>query len=166
MRSRSGITNPAAEAVGLKCKTLIGSANACITGKITGKKRKRGACGDFEDLLSERKTDDNPGSITFKTEKGTLNIRIPPPPEEITKYELAGDCCTEEIEEILQPKKRTRYVRGLTEEEKKDRRREQNRNAAARSRARKNAMIAKVIQLHQENLALRNYIAVKFTSSL
>ena len=38
-------------------------------------------------------------------------------------------------------------------------RREQNRNAAARSRARKNAMISKVIQLHQENMGLRAFIA-------
>ena len=156
--SSTDITSSEAKTAGLKCKSLINSAKTCITGK----KRKRGGCGDFEDLLSERKTDDNPGSVTFKTEKGTLNIRIPPPREEITKYELDGDCCTEEIEEILQPKKRTRYVRGLTKEEQKERRRQQNRNAAARSRARKNAMIAKVIQLHQENLSLRNYIAVKF----
>merc|ERR1739842_108140 len=55
--------------------------------------------------------------------------------------------------------KRTRYERGLREEEKKTRRGEQNRNAAARSRARKNAMISKVIQLHQENMGLRAFVA-------
>merc|ERR1712130_1092097 len=61
--------------------------------------------------------------------------------------------------------KRTRYVRGLTEEEKKRRRREQNRNAAARSRARKNAMISKVIQLHQENMGLRAFVAENITQT-
>ena len=44
-------------------------------------------------------------------------------------------------------------------------RREQNRNAAARSRARKNAMISKVIQLHQENMGLRAFVAQNITET-
>jgi len=56
-------------------------------------------------------------------------------------------------------------VRGLSEDEKKQRRREQNRNAAARSRARKNAMISKVIQLHQENMGLRAFVAENITQT-
>ena len=118
--------------------------------KLTGNK------ADFETLLAQRKTDDNPGFVTITTEYGKAKVRIPP---KKIKYYIEGDACTEKIEEILQPKKRTRYVRGLTENQKKDRRREQNRNAAARSRARKNAMISKVIQLHQENIGLRAYVA-------
>merc|ERR1719411_687707 len=43
--------------------------------------------------------------------------------------------------------------------------REQNRNAAARSRARKNAMISKVIQLHQENMGLRAFVAENITQT-
>jgi len=81
------------------------------------------------------------------------------------KFTVFGNACSDKIEDILQPKKRTRYVRGLTEEEKKRRRREQNRNAAARSRARKNAMISKVIQLHQENMGLRAFVAENITQT-
>ena len=100
------------------------------------------------------------GFIGFRTKDGELKIPIPAKVE--VEYELFGDACADRIEDILQAKGRTRYVRGLSEKEKKDRRREQNRNAAARSRARKNAMISKVIQLHQENLSLRAHTAVKF----
>ena len=108
------------------------------------------------ELLSAR-TDTNVGYIGIKTSEGSA--KIPIPAQIGVDYEIFGDACTEKIEDILQAKGRTRYVRGLSEQEKKDRRREQNRNAAARSRARKNAMISKVIQLHQENLGLRNYVA-------
>merc|ERR1712032_893574 len=81
------------------------------------------------------------------------------------KFTVFGNACSDRIEDILQPKKRTRYVRGLSEDEKKQRRREQNRNAAARSRARKNAMISKVIQLHQENMGLRAFVAENITQT-
>merc|ERR1712241_1543366 len=80
-------------------------------------------------------------------------------------FSVFGNACSDKIEDILQPKKRTRYVRGLSEEEKKRRRREQNRNAAARSRARKNAMISKVIRLHQENMGLRAFVAENITQT-
>merc|ERR1711997_1279248 len=96
--------------------------------------------------------------VGIRNEFGEVRIQIPPVPGSC-KYELFGYAVEDTIEDILQPKKRTRYVRGLDESSKKDRRREQNRNAAARSRARKNAMIAKVIQLHQENLGLRAFIS-------
>ena len=96
--------------------------------------------------------------IGIRTKDGEVKVTIPAEIE--YEYEVFGDACTDRIEDILQAKSRTRYVRGLTEQEKKDRRREQNRNAAARSRARKNAMISKVIQLHQENLGLRSHTAV------
>ena len=115
----------------------------------------------LHDLLQQtRKTVHEPGFVGIKNKFGEVQISIPPKQEEMIEYHIFGHACTEKIEDILQPKKRTRYVRGLNDAEKKDRRREQNRNAAARSRARKNAMIAKVIQLHQENLALRAYVSV------
>merc|ERR1712038_1126212 len=100
-----------------------------------------------------------------------VRIQIPPSSSRAgaefskVKFEVFGNACSDKIEDILQPKKRTRYVRGLSEEEKKTRRREQNRNAAARSRARKNAMISKVIQLHQENMGLRAFVAENITQT-
>eukprot|EP01084_Bolivina_argentea_P051125 94028_1 len=106
--------------------------------------------------------------VGIRTEDGEVRIQIPgnpnnnkddEPTKPKVKYTVFGNACSDKIEDILQPKKRTRYVRGLSEEEKKTRRREQNRNAAARSRARKNAMISKVIQLHQENMGLRVFVA-------
>ena len=132
------------------------------------KKRKRGRPKikketedeALQNLLNEsRKSTNEPGFVGIKNQYGEVKIDIPPKLENVIRYEIYGHACTEKIEDILQPKKRTRYVRGLSENDKKDRRREQNRNAAARSRARKNAMIAKVIQLHQENLALRAYVS-------
>merc|ERR1711902_382406 len=99
----------------------------------------------------------------IRTEDGEVRIQIPRGNKDgqsaKVKFSVFGNACSDKIEDILQPKKRTRYVRGLTEEQKKTRRREQNRNAAARSRARKNAMISKVIQLHQENMGLRAFVA-------
>ena len=142
-----------------------------IVNDIKPKKRKRGRPKikketedeSLRDLLEQtRKTTNEPGYVGIKNKFGEVTISIPPKLEDIISYEIFGHACTEKIEDILQPKKRTRYVRGLNDTEKKDRRREQNRNAAARSRARKNAMIAKVIQLHQENLALRAHVSVCF----
>lgn len=101
--------------------------------------------------------DTDTGFIGIRTAEG--EVRVPLPAQIKTPYSMFGYACTDKIEDILQAKGRTRYVRGLSEKEKKDRRREQNRNAAARSRARKNAMISKVIQLHQENLGLRAHAA-------
>merc|ERR1712241_1583434 len=100
-----------------------------------------------------------------------MGIQIPPSSSTAgaefskVKFTVFGNACSDKIEDILQPKKRTRYVRGLSEDEKKQRRREQNRNAAARSRARKNAMISKVIQLHQENMGLRAFVAENITQT-
>merc|ERR1712038_114369 len=100
-----------------------------------------------------------------------VRIQIPPSSSRAgaefskVKFTVFGNACSDKIEDILQPKKRTRYVRGLSEDEKKQRRREQNRNAAARSRARKNAMISKVIQLHQENMGLRAFVAENITQT-
>ena len=108
-------------------------------------------------LLSSKNKNVNAGFIGVRTINGFVEIPIPAQID--VEYTIFGDACTDRIEDILQAKGRTRYVRGLSEKEKKDRRREQNRNAAARSRARKNAMISKVIQLHQENLGLRSYTA-------
>jgi len=116
-----------------------------------GERMKR----DSDKLLSPNNTDS--GFIGIRTADG--EVRVPLPARITTPYEVFGNACTDKIEDILQAKGRTRYVRGLSEKEKKDRRREQNRNAAARSRARKNAMISKVIQLHQENLGLRAHAA-------
>merc|ERR1719445_829820 len=99
--------------------------------------------------------------VGIRTKDGEVRIQIPRGKVEgdsiksnrpKVEFSVFGNACSDKIEDILQAKKRTRYVRGLSEEEKKTRRREQNRNAAARSRARKNAMISKVIQLHQENI--------------
>merc|ERR1712154_359104 len=101
--------------------------------------------------------------VGIRTDDGEVRIQIPRGNNDgqsaKVKFSVFGNACSDKIEDILQPKKRTRYVRGLSEEEKKTRRREQNRNAAARSRARKNAMISKVIQLHQENMGLRAFVA-------
>ena len=108
-------------------------------------------------LLSSKNNNMNVGFLGIRTIDGC--VEIPIPAQIKVEYSIFGDACTDRIEDILQAKGRTRYVRGLSEQEKKDRRREQNRNAAARSRARKNAMISKVIQLHQENLGLRAYTA-------
>eukprot|EP00485_Elphidium_margaritaceum_P002919 CAMPEP_0202701902 /NCGR_PEP_ID=MMETSP1385-20130828/14938_1 /ASSEMBLY_ACC=CAM_ASM_000861 /TAXON_ID=933848 /ORGANISM="Elphidium margaritaceum" /LENGTH=397 /DNA_ID=CAMNT_0049359419 /DNA_START=144 /DNA_END=1333 /DNA_ORIENTATION=- len=141
--------------------------------KRRGRKKKRSSSSDAQkddlQLLSEKmqeKTEklfsaDRDNAInTFvgiRSENGSVEIPLPAHIE--VEYEVFGNVCTDKIEDILQAKGRTRYVRGLSEQEKKDRRREQNRNAAARSRARKNAMISKVIQLHQENIGLRSYVA-------
>ena len=132
-----------------------------------GRKKKSSAVKDDLELLSERMrrrndklrggSDVDTGFIGIRTAEG--EIRVPLPAQIKTPYEMFGHACTDKIEDILQAKGRTRYLRGLSEKEKKDRRREQNRNAAARSRARKNAMISKVIQLHQENLGLRAHAA-------
>merc|ERR1719445_67972 len=106
--------------------------------------------------------------VGIRTKDGEVRIQIPRGKVEgdsiksnrpKVEFSVFGHACSDKIEDILQAKKRTRYVRGLSEEEKKTRRREQNRNAAARSRARKNAMISKVIQLHQENMGLRAFVA-------
>lgn len=113
-------------------------------------------------LLSSKNKNVNAGFIGIRTINGFVEIPIPAQID--VDYTIFGDACTDRIEDILQAKGRTRYVRGLSEKEKKDRRREQNRNAAARSRARKNAMISKVIQLHQENLGLRSYSAQTITN--
>ena len=140
-----------------------------IVNDVQPKKRKRGRPKikkETEDealqelLAQSKRTTSEPGFVGIRNKYGEIKIDIPPKLENVIRYEIYGHACTEKIEDILQPKKRTRYVRGLNDNEKKDRRREQNRNAAARSRARKNAMIAKVIQLHQENLALRAYVSV------
>jgi len=106
-----------------------------------------------------------PPSSALKTEEAPDGNGITIKHEAKVKFEVFGNACSDRIEDILQPKKRTRYVRGLSEEEKKTRRREQNRNAAARSRARKNAMISKVIQLHQENMGLRAFVAENITQT-
>eukprot|EP01084_Bolivina_argentea_P259780 438476_1 len=110
--------------------------------------------------------------VGIRTDDGEVRIQIPPNPKcennsnySKLKFTVFGNACSDKIEDILQTKKRTRYVRGLSEEEKKTRRREQNRNAAARSRARKNAMISKVIQLHQENMGLRAFVAENITQT-
>eukprot|EP01083_Nonionella_stella_P006939 20076_1 len=110
-----------------------------------------------EKLFAKNTKPMDSGFIGIRTVDGEVKVSIPAKID--VEYELFGDACTDKIEDILQAKGRTRYVRGLSEQEKKDRRREQNRNAAARSRARKNAMISKVIQLHQENLGLRAHTA-------
>jgi len=134
--------------------------------KEKGKKRKKSAStSDDEAIDMEQYYGAQAGLESFvgiRTEDGEVRIQIPNKPSEDfpkVKYSVFGNACSDKIEDILQPKKRTRYVRGLSEEEKKSRRREQNRNAAARSRARKNAMISKVIQLHQENMGLRAFVA-------
>lgn len=111
--------------------------------------------------------------VGIRTDDGEVRIQIPRNNSNKNsdrdnpkiKFTVFGNACSDKIEDILQPKKRTRYVRGLSEEEKKTRRREQNRNAAARSRARKNAMISKVIQLHQENMGLRAFVAENITQT-
>merc|ERR1712228_375485 len=108
--------------------------------------------------------------VGIRTEDGEVRIQIPRGKNKDTqcakvKFSVFGNACSDKIEDILQPKKRTRYVRGLSEEEKKTRRREQNRNAAARSRARKNAMISKVIALHSENMGLRAFVAENITQT-
>merc|ERR1712228_760222 len=108
--------------------------------------------------------------VGIRTEDGEVRIQIPRGKNKSSQcakvsFSVFGNACSDKIEDILQPKKRTRYVRGLSEEEKKRRRREQNRNAAARSRARKNAMISKVIQLHQENMGLRAFVAENITQT-
>eukprot|EP01083_Nonionella_stella_P047925 128340_1 len=110
--------------------------------------------------------------VGIRTDDGEVRIQIPTNPKtdddcsyNKVKFTVFGNACSDKIEDILQPKKRTRYVRGLSEEEKKTRRREQNRNAAARSRARKNAMISKVIQLHNENMGLRAFVAENITQT-
>ena len=136
------------------------------------KKRKRGRTSkiklereSFRNLLAQSERQQREvGFVGIKIEFGEVRIAVPVQIDDVIKYDVFGHACTEKIEDILQPKKRTRYVRGLDEDSKKDRRREQNRNAAARSRARKNAMIAKVIQLHQENLALRAHVSVCYVS--
>merc|ERR1712190_384210 len=111
--------------------------------------------------------------VGIRTKDGEVRIQIPRGKVEgdsiksnrpKVKFSVFGHACSDKIEDILQAKKRTRYVRGLSEE-KKTRRREQNRNAAARSRARKNAMISKVIQLHQENMGLRAFVAENITQT-
>merc|ERR1712190_301635 len=112
--------------------------------------------------------------VGIRTKDGEVRIQIPRGKVEgdsiksnrpKVDFSVFGHACSDKIEDILQAKKRTRYVRGLSEEEKKTRRREQNRNAAARSRARKNAMISKVIQLHQENMGLRAFVAENITQT-
>ena len=135
---------------GRKRKIQPGSAQKDDLELLSEKMRQRN-----ERILSSQSRDI--GFIGIKTVDGC--VEIPIPAQIKVEYEIFGDACTDKIEDILQAKGRTRYVRGLSEREKKDRRREQNRNAAARSRARKNAMISKVIQLHHENLGLRSYTA-------
>jgi len=155
--------------------------------KSRSRKRKKKQGDDREgfDLPSYLKNDYDASTenyVGIRTADGEVRIQIPPSSalkaeeapdgngltikhESKVKFEVFGNACSDRIEDILQPKKRTRYVRGLSEEEKKTRRREQNRNAAARSRARKNAMISKVIQLHQENMGLRAFVAENITQT-
>jgi len=124
---------------------------------------------DMEQFLSQQLSGES--FVGIRTEDGEVRIQIPPSSSRAgaefskVKFTVFGNACSDKIEDILQPKKRTRYVRGLSEDEKKQRRREQNRNAAARSRARKNAMISKVIQLHQENMGLRAFVAENITQT-
>merc|ERR1712130_321711 len=123
----------------------------------------------MEQFLSQQMSGES--FVGIRTEDGEVRIQIPPSSSRAgaefskVKFTVFGNACSDKIEDILQPKKRTRYVRGLSEDEKKQRRREQNRNAAARSRARKNAMISKVIQLHQENMGLRAFVAENITQT-
>jgi len=148
-------------------------------------RRRKKPSEEGHDLPSYLKNDYSNSTenyVGIRTADGEVRIQIPPSSalkaeeapdgngltikhESKVKFEVFGNACSDRIEDILQPKKRTRYVRGLSEEEKKTRRREQNRNAAARSRARKNAMISKVIQLHQENMGLRAFVAENITQT-
>eukprot|EP00484_Ammonia_sp_Unknown_P008621 CAMPEP_0197076154 /NCGR_PEP_ID=MMETSP1384-20130603/211972_1 /TAXON_ID=29189 /ORGANISM="Ammonia sp." /LENGTH=649 /DNA_ID=CAMNT_0042515003 /DNA_START=87 /DNA_END=2036 /DNA_ORIENTATION=- len=137
-----------------------------------GRKKKSVSASDDEAIDMEYYLSQNAGGESYvgiRTEDGEVRVQIPPSKKTEdfpkVKYSVFGNACSDKIEDILQPKKRTRYVRGLSEEEKKTRRREQNRNAAARSRARKNAMISKVIQLHQENMGLRAFVAENITQT-
>ena len=65
--------------------------------------------------------------VGIRTDDGEVRIQIPrgksnEPQCAKVKFSVFGNACSDKIEDILQPKKRTRYVRGLSEEEKKTRR--------------------------------------------
>ena len=64
--------------------------------------------------------------VGIRTEDGEVRIKIPAATKSEdypkVKFTVFGNACSDKIEDILQPKKRTRYVRGLSEEEKKTRR--------------------------------------------
>jgi len=105
---------------------------------------------DMEQFLSQQMSGES--FVGIRTEDGEVRIQIPPSSSRAgaefskVKFTVFGNACSDKIE-------------------KKQRRREQNRNAAARSRARKNAMISKVIQLHQENMGLRAFVAENITQT-
>ena len=71
--------------------------------------------------MENTKTSLQPGFVGIRNEYGEIKVSIPQ--TNIIKYEIFDHAFTERIEDILQPKKRTRYVRGLDDDEKKDRRR-------------------------------------------
>lgn len=62
--------------------------------------------------------------VGIKTEDGSVKIRIPKTPTDCGNipYSVFGTACSARIEDILEAKPRTRYVRGLNEVEKKTRR--------------------------------------------
>lgn len=81
---------------------------------------------DMEQFLTEQLKGES--FVGIRTEDGEVRIQIPPSSSRRgtgfskVKFTVFGNACSDKIEDILQPKKRTRYVRGLSEDEKKQRR--------------------------------------------
>ena len=99
--------------------------------KRRGRRKKKNDSDDdldMEQFLTQQLSGES--FVGIRTEDGEVRIQIPPsssrsgPDQEFSKVQFSvfGNACSDKIEDILQPKKRTRYVRGLSEDEKKQRR--------------------------------------------
>ncbi|ETO28238.1 hypothetical protein RFI_08897 [Reticulomyxa filosa] len=77
-------------------------------------------------------------------------------------YQVKGSLINvHELIALFKSRDRGNYTMGLTKQEKADRRKQQNREAAYRARKRGQYLNNLAVLLHYENMALKNYIAVQ-----
>ena len=98
-------------------------------GKKSGRGRKKKNSGSDDEINMDEYYASQADAVSYvgiRTKDGEVCVQIPPPKRNDgypkVEFTVFGNACSDKIEDILQPKKRTRYVRGLSEEEKKTRR--------------------------------------------